>query len=479
MPTPILTISDFSGGVLDDPTEQSSNGFQEIVGIDIFSNPGVLRPSPAFSNETSTAVVALITAIDNFDGDGTDKLYGFDGSKVYKRTTTTWSVDRTLSGTTALTDTPTMLKWNGAIYYATKNDVGRLTGTTYDDDYLTTVLSGTLPAQDAAWKPMKGFLDKLFIGDGRYVSSINTSAVFTAQELVLPLGNRIRQIEIINDRLALACGGDSATGGDPSKSTVFIWDGVDTKPEAIIEVNTVGGSQALKTIDNVLFLFARNTAPPAPAGIDIYYYNGADFELFKTIRNAPGETDSVRMYSNAVENFNNDLLFGTSIDSGSGQLHGIWKLGRIRNGQGRVLTLASTLPSAEESNVVIGAVKVFGNQYFASYKEGSTYRVAASSTTAMADGYIKTQYYEIDQSSFSGLVKGVKIFAKPMPSNTSITVLYDITDSGTYTSLGTISSTNQNDILYGIYKRVDRIQFKLYFTSSSQTFPEVFKIEVY
>src|SRR6185295_17488811 len=340
MPNPLITIADFSGGILDDPTEQSSNGFQKIVGVDIFSKPGIMRPSVSTTAETTAAVTGFITAIDNFDGDGTDKLYGFDGSKIYKRTTTTWSVDRTLSGTTALLDTPTMVHWNGALYYATKTNVGRLTGTTYVDNYLTATLAGTLPAQDDSWKPMKGYLDKLFIGDGRYISSIDTSAIFTPQALVLPLGYRIRQIEIINDRLAIACGGDSATSSDNSKSTVFIWDGVDTKPEAIIDISAVGGSQALKTIDNTLFLFARNTTPPAPGGIDIYYYNGADFLLLKTVPTIDAESGDTRMYASAVENYNNDLIFGTSLVShATGYMNGIYKFGRLRNKDGRALSL--------------------------------------------------------------------------------------------------------------------------------------------
>jgi hypothetical protein len=478
MTTALLTINDFSGGISTDETAQASNAFQAGVEVDIHDRVGILRPSFTLAQESTTT--ALVTAIDSFDGDGTDKLYGFDGSLIYQRTGTTWATDRTLSGTTALTDTPTMVKWNDAIYYATKNDVGRLTGTTYDDDYLTTVLSGTLPAQDAAWKPMKSFLDSLFIGDGRFVSSISTAPVFTQKALTLPLGFRIRDMEVIGDRLAIACGGDSATAGDSSKSTVFFWDGTSALPESRVEVDAIGGIQSIKNIDNILYLFTRNVAPPQPAGIDIYFYNGSDFDLLKTIPNAPGDTDSCRMYPNAVANYNNNLLVGTTrVSGGTNQNHGVWKWGRANRDFPRSLVLDNLTSDDEQSDVTIGSIFVFGDQYFVANKTGSTFRIDALSTTvASSAAYIESQVYELTNDEDPTLVKGVKIFAKPMPASTTVVVKYAL-DGAAFSTLGTITSANQNDILWGIQQRADIIELRIEMTSNGVNRPEIYKISLY
>jgi len=478
MSTPLITINDFSGGMADDSTGQFDNSFQVGVEIDIHDKAGTLRPSFKLTQESTTS--GFITSIDNYDGDGADKLYGFDGSRVYIRTGTTWAITRTLSGTTALLDTPEMIEWNGSIYYATKSDIGRLNGTTYDDDYLTTVALGTLPAQDDSWKPMTPFLDKLYIGDGRYVSSLETSTVFTAQDLVLPLGYRIRAMEVIGDRLAIACGSDSAITGDSSKSTVFIWDGTSDLYESKIEVDVIGGIQGLKNIDNILYLFARNIAPPAPAGIDIYYYNGSDFELLKSLPNAFEQTDSCRMYPNASANWNNNLIFGTTRSSGSTtQLHGVWKWGQTNRNFPRSLVVDNLISTNEASDVSIGAIKVFGNQYFVSSLSNGTNRIDALSTTTGNDNsYIESQVYELTNNEEPQLVTGVKVFAKPLPSGTSVVVKYAI-DSGSFETLGTINSTNQTDILRGIYKRVDTLELRIELVPNGTDLPEITKISLY
>ena len=480
MPTPILTINDWSGGMLDDETAQADNGFQVGVEVDIHDKPGILRPSWDVVQESTTT--ALVTAIDNYDGDGTDKLYGFDGALVYQRTGTTWATDRTLSGTTALTDTPTMITWNDAVWYATKSDIGKLDGSTYDDDYLTAVISGTLPAEDTAWKPMIGFLDKLFIGDGRYISSIDTSEVFTQKALTLPAGFRIRVLEVIGDRLAIACGGDSATTGTSEKSVVFFWDGTSDLFESRVNVDVIGGIQALKSMDNILYLFARNIAPPTPAGIDIYYYNGADFDLVKTVPNAPSEDDSVRMYPNAVANYNNNLLFGTTkvASTDDTQRHGVWKFGQANRNFPRSLVLDNLASDNEEDDVTIGAIVVFNGLYFFSNKTGATYRVDALSKTVGNDNsYIESQVYELNQDGKGSLVSGVKIFARPMAANTSVVVKYAIDSASSFTTLGTITSSNQDNILYGIYKYANTIELRLELTPKDTALPEVYKVSIY
>ena len=406
MPKPLLSIDDFSAGIIDDETVQASNGFQKAVEVDIYDKPGILRPSFQLTEESTTA--GLITAMDVYDGDGTEKLYGFDGERVYKRTNNIWSEDRVLSGTTALLDTPDMLTWNGSVWYATKTDIGRLNGITYDDDYLTTVLSGTLPAQDDKWKPLKPFLDKLYIGDGRYVSSLDTAGVFTAEDLTLPSGYRIKAMEVIGDRLAIAASGNSSFAGDSSASVVFMWDGVSDLFEQQINVDAVGGVQSLKNVDNILYLFARNIAPPAPAGIDIYYFNGSDFELLKTVPAAEGATDSCRMYVNAVANWNNNVLFGSSKVSGSSnQLHGVWKWGRINRNSPRSLVMENKISSGESVNISVSSIEVFDDKYFVANEQtnvdtgGVIYEVNTASSALSFTGTCRhNSCYQIDTSHY-------------------------------------------------------------------------------
>lgn len=479
MPTPLLSINDFSAGILDDETAQAGNGFQVGVEIDIHDKKGILRPSFGVSQESTMS--SLIRDIDNYNNGTTENLYGATGSAMYKRSGGSWSLDRSFSGVTPLSEGPDVVTWNGSVWYTSKFNLGKLNVTTYADTYLTATLGESFPANDAAWKPMKPFLDKLYIGDGRYISTLDTAEVWDQTALTLPTGYRIRTMEVIGDRLAIACGGDSLTSGGAEFSTVFFWDGTSDLYESKVEVDAIGGIQAMKEVDNILYLFARNVAPPAPAGIDLFFYNGSDFELIKTVNNAPGETDSVFMNRNAVANYNNNLIFGTSRDSGgTSQLHGIWKWGRKNRNDPRSLILENLCSDGTESDVEIGAIKTIDNVYVFSNTTGSTNRVdVLSTTTANSNARMESQVYELNNDDQKTLIKGVKVFMRPLAASTSAVVKYDIDESGSYTTLGTITSTNQDNILYGIYKRGDTIRLRIEMNSNGTDRPEIYKINLY
>jgi len=111
---------------------------------------------------------------------------------------------------------------------------------------------------------------------------------------------------------------------------------------------------------------------------------------------------------------------------------------------------------------------------------------------------ILTPAYELPRAEFGRLVKGVRLeFAGPMSTTSGInevTVLFradeDIdyqNDTLNFTTLGTIdndpgSNNNQDDILYGVYEKVRRIQFKFEFRNAG-TFANdnlgVTKINIY
>ena len=485
MPNPLLIINDWSAGMIDDETAQASNGFQFGVGVDIHDRPGFLRPS--YKAAAQTGIDGLVTAFSVFDGDGTEKLYAYDGAKIFKSSGGAFSTARTLSGVTALTDTPDMVLWDGCLWYSSKTDVGRLSATTFDDDYLTTVLSGTLPAEQAGWKPLCPYLDSyLLVGDGRYVSRLiepaTASGEFNQKALTLPEGYIIRCMEVVGDRVYIGCGGGDATDGDPKLSVVFVWDGTSENIERRIDVDCVGGIQGLKNIDNTLYLFARNISPPQPAGIDIYYFNGADFEKLKTIPCSPGETDSARTYANASANYNNDLLLGTTrAGGGTSQIHGVWKYGKYNRNFQRSLVLDNLIPAGTESDITIGAIAVWGDKYAFSSKTGaSTYAVNyLTNTTVNTTGFIESQVYELTNEDYGNLVKGVKVFANTLASGVSVAIKYDIDNAGSWTSLGTVTSANQETIIYGIYKLAQTIQIRLEFTPNGTNYPEIYKLAIY
>jgi hypothetical protein len=187
------------------------------------------------------------------------------------------------------------------------------------------------------------------------------------------------------------------------------------------------------------------------------------------------------MYPNAVENHNNGLLIGTSHDSGNTQRNGVWRFDSYNRKVARSLVLENLISSGSTNQVKIGCIKTFGNQYFVGFKDGtSTFGIDALSTTTFNSGsYIETQLYEIENKGQKTLIKGVQVLMPPLPGGASLSIAYDIDGTGSYTTLGTIDATNQDSILYGIFKRGNTIQLKITLTSSSLNIPEISKILIY
>lgn len=83
-------------------------------------------------------------------------------------------------------------------------------------------------------------------------------------------------------------------------------------------------------------------------------------------------------------------------------------------------------------------------------------------------GHIITQKYEITPNQFGQLIRGVQLnFKETMTSDSSVAVYYKADEDSSFTLIGTLTSANQNMVLYGIMKRMKKIQLDLVPTSNT------------
>lgn len=448
---PLIVISQFDAGVIADATIPA-NGGQAFVGIDIHRDNSILQVSQALTQETDV-FTDLVKWIVRDDNETTYKYWALgDTGNLYKSVSVggTWSLDSNLGGSGQ-----GLIVYNGGRYYATATT---LTGAT----------SHTLDT--ATFHPMAIYLGSLWIGCGRYLAKLESDGTFTARQLTLPAGNQIKSLEVYGDRILLSTFFGTNVY-DQAESYLFTYDGTADFPEQSFYLEECG-QNALISWENILLDFAG-------IGGNVYAFNNAFLDKAKQIPDIYTDVgDYAYVDPGAVAQYSGNILAGLSIGSGSG-LGGVWEFGR----KNEDMPFAMTLPyliSTGSTNVQIGAIMTGGsNRFLVSWKDGSSYGMDALDTSAKASsGYFSTQKFEVARYSHKELIKGLGVVAEPLPTSTSITVQYKADDASTWSTGGTITSTNQHDPL-SFPVRAKVFQAKLTLNTSGNTTPKIKAVEIY
>lgn len=131
----------------------------------------------------------------------------------------------------------------------------------------------TFTAGDTAYKPMEEQNLSLFIGDGRYVSSVSGSNAFLANSLDLPAQFRITALKAWQNDLAIG----AFAGTSMVKTGIFRWNTYDPSWSNEDYIDEVGINCFMQS-DNNLFVLAGTVG-------NIYFYNGAQLTKYKKIPN--------------------------------------------------------------------------------------------------------------------------------------------------------------------------------------------------
>src|SRR3990167_5047962 len=170
MPRPLITIDDFSFGIIFDSTIPAKNGFGFCAGLDIHTEPGKLQASQALTimDESSNAVNAPIYWLSGYTN--STGIYGYGNGKVYGYGTTNnaiqWVVLFTSSGSGLQGG---MKEYDNSLFFATNQNLCVYNGVSFNETYQA------FEADNPAWHPMAVYLGKLMIGDGRYIATKNST----------------------------------------------------------------------------------------------------------------------------------------------------------------------------------------------------------------------------------------------------------------------------------------------------------------
>ena len=471
MKRPIIEIDGFKQGILSDKTIPARDGFNFGAGIDIHTDPGILQVSQKFTAMDEAAATDNITDLIQWIVKYSDnnKLYGLGNGRIYDYDNTVadkWSLVHDDSNTCYGQG---MIEFNGNLHWASNNNLGKFDGTTWTDSFKA------FTGGDIAWHPMVIFNGNLYVGDGKYVAKLETDDTWSATKLELAPGYRIRSMAVYGDRIYIGTWRGTSLS-DHAEATMFSWDGLSTTYETSFTLKEAG-INALVSWNNYLVVFAGVKG-------NIYFFNGATLKkILKLPKSGTATGFSGEVYPGAVAEYQGGLLFGWS--SANTEYAGIYSLNQDKEGSPLALTAPYITSTGDTAVQVVGALlQSSSSGLYASFWDKSTayYVDTASGNRRITTGaYSESQVYQVAPRGDRVRVDGVELVASQLQTANTVAIKYKLDEASAWSTLGTMTSTNQYKVMWGIGEVAKTVQIRLEFTTSSinNNTPEISLIRIY
>ena len=424
-------------------------------GLDFGSNPDLLQSNYALEKSSSTNVTGLPKWI--VQNATTYYAYADDG-KIHSNASS-WTSLRTVANSGG----QGMEIFNDYLYYTQDTQLGRygaLSGSpSFTDNYQT----GLTDTSAHNFAPMKVFLNKLCVGHGRTISTLDDSATWVASAITLPIGWVIKSMEVRGDFLYIGCfKGTSVT--DYEEGALFTWDGTSSTWNSAEFINE-SGVNALINQNDTIYAFAGTRG-------NIYQYVNGQYVKIKRIPNI-GVGEYADVYPGAVTTFNGLLHFGTSGDTDSATLYqGVYTWGQVEKNYPYVLNYDYPISTGntQATNISIGAVKaVSPTKLYVGWKDDSTYGIDLISTSNQQSTVVYESLLHDDNQPYRRKTyQDIKLLTSTLASGDSVVVKYKADRAAAWSTLGTFSFTT-----HGAQNNK-----KFAFKDSNVNFIKAFELEV-
>lgn len=394
------------GGISDSSFQGADNSVASCYGLDLHSEPGIIKAQYRLIKDTDNDIDQLIKSIVHCTN-GEVYFFGSSNGKIWRRITTN---DYFLEATDANGAIYSACEFEGYIYYASQTKLGRWQiGTAWStrNDSWATFTNG------AAAHPMHSQNQVLYIGDGYLVAQVE-SGVFTANALDLETKHTITALARLADDLVIG-----TTIGSTSKCNVFTWDTYSVSFSGVQEIPDKGVNAFVVT-DSALLI---------QAGERLNFYSFARDRVLGTFlqryKRIPGTYDTSNkgiVYAGAGDNFFGLPLFGISGVAGAPAKIGVYSLGGYASNYPGVLALEYALSQSsggDYDGMEIGALRVVGSTLYVAWKDGATYGVDTIDFTTRGTGAFETRVYNFSRD----LKKRLKAY---IPYKTDGTVQLDV-----------------------------------------------------
>lgn len=461
----VSTYGNFQVGILENPSIEDKGGFEFASGMDIFSEPGVLKACQKMKSVTLNGGLTLDGVLNDIDITSDTGFLGFAicNDKVIKSTDgDNWSTFLTNSNGAMFG----LKVFNGYLFYASVNKLGNTIITSSagkNDNFasLTTNYYHPLAVQGGTLK----------VGHDRYIASINEAFSFTSQAMKMPNGYSAKTLADHLSRLYIGSFyGNIGSGHTVDDATVFDWPGTVLSTGSALPLTSyplkLRGMNAIYSDNGRLFAF------PGVHG-NVYFFNGIGFEPLRTISPKSVNDSNIIIAPSGVTTHESTILFGGDMTDHPGvfQMQGgaicqSFIPSQVTPGQS-VQVQIGFVKSAFEGRVLIGYAKIGGG--------GPSYYLDISDTANKQTGsFIRTVWHREKTDKLKRWA-GVKLDLKPLASGCSVSIGYRTERDASFTDSGyTITSTNQDKpVILAAQPRSREIQWKFTYTTNANNTPEL------
>lgn len=457
-------INNFSGGISDEDQRGIAGSFRYGEQLDYRTDPSVLTGVEAPTKDTAAVIVSLPKWIVKYAGD----VYCYAANNHIYKEGSPWT-DENTNGQTGVGNG--MAVMGSILYYASNARLGSFNGAAYTDSAQTF-------ANGAAgeWHPMKVFggAGGLCVGDGRNIAVLDYDGVtWDDDTLVLPLGERVKCLEVYGDYLAIGCWRGTNIY-DNNEAHIYLWDGTSSVYNHKITLQESGVHSLLNTQYGLLI----------SAGIkgNLYMYNSGGLSQLKQL---PGVTKNgttyVENYPGAITMYKGLPLIGAA---GAGDdttaYKGVFSWGSINKNYPATLNydyLISTGTKTGTTCLVSAVTAVSDQELFIGWRDGANYgidKVHTSNKVASAtyeslwfDGRIpfQTKDFKAFLLTFNDLATGE-----------SITLKYRKDTQSAWTTIGAVTRTSdgpENFYEFNYSIRARRLQLQIILAGTNNTLPKL------
>jgi hypothetical protein len=445
------SINSFSGGVAEDPRENSSTKSIISKHFDIFSQPNRLIPyrnlvADTDDGSTSTGMKQY-KVLDTVYASGSTKQYGLGQTVggltkiVYKADATTlgWTLPSSSEGSGAVRNgclveykdylwgfqgSVDVFKWGTLSGSPSITNSAGTVGTA-----ISSVAQGIIAKDDSLYLPYNNKLVRVTAGG-------------TVQDavLTLPTNYKITSIDNYGNYLAIACAPVSTYNG---VSKVFLWNLTSTDVQETYDLGA-GEIRVLGVIESMIVtisdVYLNNTVGAGRGSMVIKVLQGSTFQPLKEIFTQSLVGKTIPLYK-AVKN--NRLFFSAKLmtnSAGTEYNEGIWSFGRKNVGSNFALSLDIIDENINTSG--IQAFGVAGNFFYISHSaDGSIDSISSTAT------YTFTSIYQTLINSYGDVYSDKKlnrftIGVAPITTGT-FTLKYRINSDTSWTTIGTLSTVGE------------------------------------
>lgn len=464
-----MILLDAINGLADSKWSGHKNSVAKCVGLDLHSTPGLLKVQQALALNSGATVDELCRVAVNCSN-GFTIWFSYTSGKIFARSSTgTWTTAYTTSPGAGSAGCLGAAEFNGRIYWATQSRVHFITVANVDGDWTgsPTLNFGTFDITDASFHPFAIVNDKLCIGDGYQIATINNANAFDSNALDIDDKYRIKCLAAQGIDLVVG----TWVAATHNEAEILRWD---TEAESwnISDPVPEVGVNAFIRDDNFLYAQVGRSGR-------IYLYDG---EKLIPVTRIPGDFTNVKygeVYPGSAAMFRGIPVFGFSNSTESANTtgnpadQGVYSMGSYSEAYDKVLDLSWVISQDDVTGVEIGAIIVTGFNLMVAWTDGTSFGVDMINWSAKyASAYFETRLLFQGDREKDKTVAEVSAFYETLPASTSVTFGYQTDHSGSYTNMTSVTDSTRNRI----YARetVDRIgalQLRVQFGVSSNNAP--------